>query len=199
MEQLIQIVAGLFATLLVMILHEVPKTLVYNRQCEKKIPLSRIFYLPQYIDPIGLIFCVFSWAGFSKPYRYEIKIKKNATYIGFIGLLSLLLLTITSYVVYCAFYTGVKVDQILVGMDMSSRFNYYFICYIMIISLGMFVVNLFPITAFDMGFIIAGKSLASYIRIIRADTFIKLALFIVLFTEAIPILGIRLINFLLSL
>ena len=199
MEQLIQMVASLFAALLVMILHEIPKTVVYNIVSEKKAPLSKVFYLPQYIDPIGLIFCVFSLAGFSKPYRYEIKNKKNAAYIGVIGLISLLLCTMFAYFTYRYFYTGLQIDQFLLDMNMSNRFTYYFRCYFLLISLGMFIVNLFPISAFDMGFIIAGKSIKKYIYIIRTDTFIKLALLIVLFTEVIPMGCIRMINLLLSL
>ena len=199
MESLIRLVASLFAALLIMIIHEIPKTLVYNYQSEKKVSLSRVFYLPQYIDPIGLIFCMFSLAGFSKSYRYELKVKKNATYIGLVGLLTLLFCTILAYFLYRYFYTGVKVEQILVDMDLSSRFNYYCISYFLLISFGMFIVNLFPIASFDMGLIIAGKSLASFIQIIRADTFIKLAVFVVLFTEVIPLFGVKLINLLLAL
>ena len=199
MEHLIKFAASLFAALLVMILHEIPKTLVYRIQAKKKIALSKVFYFPQYIDPIGLIFCVFSLAGFSKPYRFEIKVKKNATYIGIVGLLSLLLCTVISYIIYCFCYSGLKMEQVLANTGVGDLFNYYFICYFLLISLGMFVVNLFPIAAFDMGFIIAGKSIRTFIHIIRSDTFIKLALFIVLFTEAIPMLGIRIINMLLSL
>ncbi len=199
MEYLIQIVASLFAALLVMILHEIPKAMVYRLQSQKKVSLIKVLYLPQYIDPIGLIFCVLSLAGFSKPYRYEIKEKKNASYIGITGLLCLLLCTVVAYFAYSVCYGGLQIDQLLVDMDISQRFNYYFICYILLISLGMFVVNLFPISAFDMGLIIAGKSTESFIHIIRSDTFIKIALFIVLFTEIIPILGIRMINLLLSL
>ena len=199
MEQLIQIVASFFASLLVMLLHEIPKTMVYRLQSKKTLPLSKVFYLPQYIDPIGLIFCIFSLAGFSKPFRYEITVKKNATYIGLIGLLSLLLCTIVAYFVYRYSYSEIQVDQLFLDMNMSTRFDYYFICYFLLISLGMFEVNLFPVSAFDMGLIIAGKSMKSFIHIIRTDTFIKLALFIILFTEVIPILGIQMINLLLSL
>lgn len=198
MERLIQMFASLFAALLIMIIHEVPKTMVYNSQVEKKMPLSRVFYLTQYIDPIGLIFCMFSLAGFSKPYRYEIKVKKNATYIGIMGLLTLILCLVVGYITYRYFYTGIEVNQVLTGMDLSSKFDYYFICYFLLISFGMFIVNLVPISAFDMGLIIAGCSLKNFIHIIRSDTFVKLALFIVLFTEVIPLMGIQLINLLLS-
>ncbi len=199
MEQAIQLLASLFATLLIMIAHEIPKTLVYNVQLQRKIPMSRVIYLPQYIDPIGVLFCTFSLAGFSKPFRYEIKEKKKATYIGLIGLLSLLLCMIGAYLMYRYFYTGIKIDQALNDMSMSNRFSYYFICYSLLISFSMFIVNLFPVSAFDMGLIIAGRSLQSFIHIIRMDTIMKITLFIVLYTQAIPIMGIRFINFLLSL
>lgn len=199
MEHLIQLVASLFAALLIMIIHEIPKTLAYNARSDKKIPLSKVFYLPQYIDPIGLIFCVFSLAGFSKPYRYEFKDKKNAIYIGLIGLLSLMLCTILAYVAYRFFYTNVGVDELLTNMNIFHRFDYYFVCHFLLISFSMFIVNLFPVSAFDMGLIIAGTSIQKFIRIIRMDTLVKLALAVVLFTEAIPLLGIKLVNLLLSL
>lgn len=199
MEQLIQLLASLLAALLIMLLHELPKTMVYSLSSEKRLPLSKVFYFPQYIDPIGLIFCMLSLAGFSKPYRYEIKFKKNAAYIGLIGLLSLLLCTILAYILYRYLYTGLSMNQVLSGMNMARRFDYYFISYFLLTSLGMLIVNLFPISSFDMGLIIAGKSVPSFLQMIRMDALFKLVLFIVLFMQVIPMAGIKIINLLLAL
>lgn len=199
MEQLIQLLASLLAALLLMLLHELPKTIVYSLQSENRVPLSKVFYFPQYIDPIGLIFCIFSLAGFSKPYRYEIKLKKNAAYIGVTGLLSLLLYTIVAYITYRYFYTGLSMNQALSDMNMARRFDYYFISYFLLISLGMLIVNLFPISSFDMGLIIAGKSVRSFLQMIRMDALMKFVLFIVLFTQIIPMVGIKVINMLLAI
>ena len=70
MEYIIEITAVLSASALAMILHELPKSIIYvltGRHCEEK-DKYRIFKLSRYIDPVGLILFLTCHAGCSRPY-----------------------------------------------------------------------------------------------------------------------------------
>ena len=89
-EQILGVVSAIIAGIIIMILHELPKTIVYIAMDEeaKKVPFRNVLKLHHYIDPIGLIFCVTSFAGFSKPYMYKIKERNVNRAMGITGFLS---------------------------------------------------------------------------------------------------------------
>jgi hypothetical protein len=180
--QLIRLFAAFIAGGIVMILHEFPKAFVYNRlnPTQDHNRRSNIYKLHHYIDPIGLILCITNQAGFSKPYMYRIKDRKTNLILGITGLISLLIVFIASIAV------------LRFGIGINSNLNYsetlnifelvlqFIIVYIALISISMFIVNLFPISTFDMGLCIAGRSPSKYFVIIRNDYFIKMVLILVI-------------------
>lgn len=110
MISFIQIAAAVFAIILVMILHELPKAIVYNMSKGNKDSISDIFHIIRYVDPIGVIFCIATGAGFSKPYRYKIESKKQALAIGITGFGSLLLQFLVCMILYKKCYTGATME-----------------------------------------------------------------------------------------
>lgn len=58
-----------------------------------------------------------------------------------------------------------------------------------IISINMLIVNLFPVSTFDMGLLIAGRSPSKYFSIIRNDFLIKILLILSILFGIIPTLG----------
>jgi len=180
--QLIRLFSALIASGLVMILHEFPKAVIYskmnpNQDTKRK---NNIYKLYHYIDPIGLILCVTNQTGFSKPYMYRIKDKKTNLILGITGFLSLIVVFTVSICI------------LKFGVGMNSEFNYSettgvlplilqcIAVYVSLISLSMLIVNLFPISTFDMGLCIAGKSPTKYFTLIRNDYFIKMLLILVI-------------------
>lgn len=200
-EQLIVLVASICAGALVMILHEFPKALLFHilerkrtdtdskeasKKPESKEKQQKLMSLHHYIDPIGLIFCVILRVGFSKPYYYRIRDKKLSRMLGLTGLISLLLQFLVSSALL-RFVFGMD-GRILVPNNVS--FGYEFFLYLLscysIISIGMFLTNLFPIVAFDMGLLIASASPLKFYSIIRGDYLIKM---VWLFTVLLGILN----------
>jgi hypothetical protein len=185
--QLIRLISALIAGGLVMILHEFPKAIIYSKMNPNQDPKRKynIYKLYHYIDPIGIILCVTNQAGFSKPYMYRIKDKKMNFILGITGFLSLLVV----------FAVSISVLKFVIGMN--SQFNYSetdglgmltlqcIVVYIALISLSMLIVNLFPISTFDMGLCIAGKSPSKYFSIIRNDYLIKMLLILVILFQVV--------------
>lgn len=173
-EQLIGIGMAIITGILVMILHELPKSIIYNHLGEKK--YKGIWKVYQYIDPIGLVFCITAYAGFSRPFMYRIKEKRINLILGITGFLSLVTIFIASIVVL-RFQYSTKLGEGPVQFESYIGFlNFYFWASSAKISLGMILVNLFPVSTFDLGLIIAGKSPSKYFAIIRSDYFIKMIL-----------------------
>lgn len=185
--QLIRVLAAFVAGGIVMILHEFPKALLYNKLNPNQDPKKKrsIYKLHHYIDPIGMILCITNQAGFSKPYMYRIKDRKTNFSLGITGLASLLL----------TFCVSLFALRYVVGIN--SALNYaqslgifqlilqFILVYVSLISLSMFMVNLFPVSTFDMGLCIAGKSPSKYFTIIRNDYFIKVMLILVIMFQFI--------------
>ncbi|QHQ62400.1 hypothetical protein Ana3638_17745 [Anaerocolumna sedimenticola] len=185
--QLIRVLAAFIAGGIVMILHEFPKAYIYNRlNPSQDIKRKRgIYKLHHYIDPIGIILCITNQAGFSKPYMYRIKDKKTNFILGLTGLITLLIVFMVSMAI------------LRFGIGVNSKLNYsetisiyelifqFILVYIALISISMFIVNLFPISTFDMGLCIAGKSPSKYFVIIRNDYFIKMVLLLVIMFQFI--------------
>lgn len=198
--QLIRILAAFISGSLVMILHEFPKAILFymiNPTKEKK-DKSIILKVYHYIDPIGMIFCITSMAGFSKPYMYRIKDKKTNFVLGVCGLISLALVYLVSVLI------------LRYGIGMNPDFTYnanigivdlivqYIIVYMAILSFSMFIVNLFPVSTFDMGLCIAGKSPNKFFSIIRNDYVIKLILFFAIILEIVANISTFILSLLLS-
>ena len=190
--QLIRLVAALLAGSLVMILHELPKAMIYkrlNNSSNGKKSKHNVYRIHHYIDPIGLILCVTSQAGFSKPYMYRIKDKKTNFILGIVGFLSLAIVFMVSMVLL-KFAIGIETSSSY--LESSGLLEYFFQCtliYIALISISMLLVNLFPISTFDMGLCIAGKSPTKYFTIIRNDYFIKMLLVLVIMFRFITSVG----------
>ncbi|WFR60036.1 hypothetical protein QA584_13435 [Anaerocolumna sp. AGMB13025] len=185
--QLIRLIAAFIAGGIVMILHEFPKAYIYNRLNPNQDPKKKrnIYKLHHYVDPIGLILCITNQAGFSKPYMYRIKDKRTNLILGITGMISLFVMFLVSMAV------------LRFGIGINSNLNYsetisivslvlqFILVYIALISLSMFIVNLFPVSTFDMGLCIAGISPSKYFLIIRNDYFIKMVLLLVIMFQFI--------------
>ncbi|MDF2609612.1 MAG: hypothetical protein K0R92_1086 [Lachnospiraceae bacterium] len=197
--QVIKIFAAMVAGGFVMILHELPKSVLFiklstNRETKHQQGIFKIF---NYIDPIGIILCITNQAGFSKPYMYRIKDRKTNFLLGVTGFLTL----------FVIFVTSVLVLKYQIGMD--SDFTYSIttglteliyqciVLYIALISLGMFLVNLFPISVFDMGLMIAGRSPRTYFSIIRFDYIIKIILLFAILLQLISYFSTAIISLIL--
>ncbi len=80
---------------------------------------------------------------------------------------------------------GVSGMTTLEGHGILPKLITLYIQYTAIISLGMLVANLFPISIFDMGLVIAGFSSQKYLGIIKMDGIIKVIFVITLFMDLI--------------
>ncbi len=180
--QIIRLLAAFIAGGIVMILHEFPKAFVYNKLNPNQDPGRRrnIYKFHHYIDPIGMILCITNQAGFSKPYMYRIKDRKTNFILGITGLISLVVVFLISIAVL---RFGIGINSNLNYSETINIFELVFqfiLVYMALISVSMFIVNLFPISTFDMGLCIAGKSPSKYFVIIRNDYFIKMLLILVI-------------------
>lgn len=188
-DKLIELAAFVLATIVVMILHELVKTIVFSIFYKAKGNKIHIWKLYQYIDPIGLIFFITTNGGFSKPYMLRIKEKRTNLLLGIVGFSTLLILSIVSITTFVSLFQ----NNFVLNNDGSIFLNIKgfpsaFLYYLCISSLGMFLVNLFPISTFDMGLLIAGNSPSKYFSIIKNDFLIKMILIIALFIGVISTL-----------
>lgn len=194
MNDLLELLAAFCAAVSIMILHEFPKAVVYQFRNPRKVPLKKLFLVTNYIDPVGLMFCTITNAGFSKPYRFKFESKKKALLLGVTGYVSLIVCFLVGLLTYRILFTGIDIEMVLASNSYSLKFTYWFVCFFILNSIGMFVVNLFPIASFDMGLCVAGVSLLGFIAMIRKDTVMKILLFFVLYLESIPNTAIHLVN-----
>lgn len=182
---IIDFCTAVLAAIIVMVLHELPKTLVfYNMdQDTSKSSLKNALKIQHYIDPIGLIFCVATYGGFSKPYMYRIKDKKLNKTLGITGLLSLIVVFLLSAFALKLLFGVVVTNK---GFSYNAKMSKIAVCGMYLcfnlafMSIGMFLVNLFPIATFDMGNILAGVSPMKFYEFLRKDYFIKILLLFVL-------------------
>ncbi len=196
-EQLIGMVMSFLTGIIIMILHELPKSIIYNQLSEKK--YKGIWKLYQYIDPIGLVFCVTTFAGFSRPYMYRIKEKKINMILGITGFFSLFTIFVTSISVLRFQYADVDVNIPLTSMNAYIRILVYLFWYFSaLLSCGMILVNLFPVSTFDFGLLIAGKSPSKYFSIIRNDYIIKMVLILAVMLGLINVFSSNIVRFLVT-
>ncbi|WP_041703678.1 zinc metalloprotease [Lachnoclostridium phytofermentans] len=178
-EKLMLLVASLCSGILVMIMHELPKAILYRRlkhrygkEEDKKFE-NRINPV-HFVDPIGLIFCVIYGIGFSKPYYYRMKEKKWNQWLGITGLLSLLLQFFIA-VVILKFGFHMNSSLSLNGnFGISYEFLMYFLSSYAIISIGMLITNLFPLISSDMSLLVAANQPVKFVTLLRSDYMIKM-------------------------
>lgn len=197
--QLIKIFAAIIAGSLVMILHELPKSFLFIKLSTNKETRNQhnIFKVFNYVDPVGILLCITNQAGFSKPYMYRIKDKRTNFLLGITGFITL----------FFIFIVSILLLKYQIGM--SSSFTYSvtssfleilyqcIILYTALISLSMFFVNLFPVSVFDMGLMIAGKSPRAYFSIIRFDYIIKIILLFTILLQLISYFSTNIISLIL--
>ncbi|MCI8410214.1 MAG: hypothetical protein HFJ09_13245 [Lachnospiraceae bacterium] len=175
--KLLELAVSVFVILLLMILHEFPKTVCYCLMSDKedrKRCISKMFYFHKYVDPIGAVLGVVAYTGFSKPYMYRIQNQKKNFLLGSVGILSLLgIFSVSVYILKCEFFLQ---DLTLTGESLQAVLIQLFWFYMAVLSGGMLLVNLFPVSVFDMGLLIAGCSARHYLGIIRNDMIIKIVL-----------------------
>lgn len=168
--KLLSIAAVLIAGCIVMILHELPKTIAFFWLEKRKNLSKQVLKCYRHIDPVGLIFCIAGYSGFSKAYMLRAKRDQDNIILGLAGYASLAVLSILSLL--CCKFGFAPVE----AMSGGILFLFMIVQYISILSMGMLVVNLFPLMAFDMGLIIAGISREKYFSILRNDYLIKMVL-----------------------
>lgn len=173
------------ASCLVMILHEIPKTVLFFRMEHKRGLLKELLRLFHYIDPIGLIFSITGNAPFSKSYVFRAKNKKTNVCLGLTGYGTLLIIFVLSSVL-----------RKLAGQNLYMAL---FFQNMAIAGMGMFVVNLFPAAAFNMGLIIAGTSREKYLSILKSDYIIKMILILAVLLGLVRSISINAVIFMSNL
>lgn len=187
---ILEIVICLVAAVLLMVLHELFKAVIFvllrvkenNKQIIKR---RGIWKLWRYIDPVGLVLAVTCYVPVSKPFMFRIRDKKTNLIIGISGLVFLAVIFFGSVQMLHIIY-GTNANAVAVlNSSGNRRAGILFWQYMQMLSFDYFIVNLFPVSTFDMGHIIAGKSARIYLGIIKADTQIKLLLILTLFLNLI--------------
>lgn len=198
-EQLLQLVALSLASVTVMILHELPKAILYHYMNKNSYRRSNMFKIVHYIDPIGLILCITTLTGFSKPYMYRIKKRKTNLLLGITGFITLFTIFLLSITIWKNCYPMGETYTYSTIIEWTLKnFPNYFLQFMAAISINMFFVNLIPISTFDIGLIIAGKSPGKYFSLIRNDYFIKVILILTVVFRVIPSITTLLIRFLIT-
>lgn len=188
----------LLVAIFLMISHELIKVFVYwcckGRSFSTKI-LPWKFW--RYIDPIGLILSVVCNVTISKPYFFRIREKKTNLLLGMTGLIFLLGVFGTSIWLLRDVYGGYDGLKVVALLPLYQQIPSIFLEYVSILSLGMFMANLFPISTFDIGLIIAGCSSKTYLNIIKVDGIVKMIFVLTLLLNVIGYGSLRIIEFLL--
>ena len=187
---ILEIVICLVAAVLLMVVHELFKAVIFvllrvkenNKQIIKR---RGIWKLWRYIDPVGLVLAVTCYVPVSKPFMFRIRDKKTNLIIGISGLVFLAVIFFGSVqMLHIIYGTNANAAAVL-NSSGNRRAGILFWQYMQMLSFDYFIVNLFPVSTFDMGHIIAGKSARIYLGIIKADTQIKLLLILTLFLNLI--------------
>lgn len=175
MKILIEVGAFLLASALAMILHELPKSVMYvltSRHCRAE-DKRRIWRLHQYIDPVGWILFLTCHAGCSKPYPYRLKEKDTNIAIGLTGFLALGVMILGGYALEYSgiFYLPGVVSSEAQGLlwQFAVQTNWYF----NYASIILLIVNLIPIVSSDISLLIIAFSPKYLISMLKNDTMIK--------------------------
>lgn len=176
----IEVIICILASVFLMVIHELSKAIVYiiirKSQGVKVKTNKSIWAVWKYIDPLGIVLGVIACAPFSKPHMFRIQDKKTNRILGFTGFIVLL---------------GIFAESIYA---MRTGYSQMFWPYLAAMSAGMFIVNLFPISTFDMGLVIAGFSSQKYLEIIKSDSLIKLVFLLALLFNLIQYISMRIMG-----
>lgn len=179
MEKLLYIIITLVSGILLMIVHELVKNIVYyniKKRDGAKVD-KKIFYLWKYIDLVGLITTLAMYTPFSKQYRYTISNKKTAFWVGFTGLLSLIIIFLICIITLrCNFEDYISATK-LIDTHSIRYYSYLVLVNLSMLSMSMLLVNIFPITCFDMGLLILGTNSKNRGSIVIFDGYLKLLFF----------------------
>ncbi len=200
-EILLEAIICAVAAAFLMIVHELSKAMLYmalqRLSGSKRVYRHSIWEVYRYIDPIGIILSVTSSVPFSRPFMFRIQDKKLNRILGITGFAVLLLCFICGMLVLKLHVGGVSGMIILEGRGIFWKVVTLFFQYLTLLSFGMFLANLFPVSTFDMGLLIAGFSAEKYLNIIKKDALIKIIFLITIFLGLIHYGGYRFISFIL--
>lgn len=176
-----------FAAICLMVVHELSKGIVYKfiqykADCKRSY-MHSIWEVYRYIDPVGVILAITSHVVFSKPYMFRIQDKRTNRIIGFTGFFVIALCFLGSVFAIRCHVFGVEGLYTLNGNGIGPKVITLFLQYIAILSGGMFLTNLFPVSTFDMGLIIAGFSSHKYLNLIKKDGIIKMIYILVVLLD----------------
>jgi len=196
-EEFACLLATIIAACLVMILHEIPKTIIYKVKVKKEQPKVNIL---NFIDPVGLIFAVTGYCGFSKPYAYHVRDKKTNLWIGYTGMITLFVLFLVCTLGCKYLLSPLVMTYAGTGtMEYVTVFLFWIVQYMGVVSLGMFFTNLFPIVPFNMGNLVAGYSTPKVLSILKNDYEIKMLYFLVMILGVIKNFSVQSFLFLYNL
>lgn len=199
-ELLLECVICLCVAAFLMVVHELAKSIVYmliqHIKGNKRRYTHSIWALQHYIDPVGLLLAVAGSVTFSKPFMFRIQEKKTNRILGFTGFLVLIVCFASSVLALRFHVLGASGLETLQGHGFVAKAAVLTIQYIAILSFGMIVANLFPVSTFDMGLIIAGFSAQKYLNIIKMDAIIKTIFIITVIIGLIQYGGYRLLEML---
>lgn len=193
-EILLELGICLAASVFLMIWHECVRLVVYmfckgSVKCFRTVPWK----VWRYIDPIGLILSLTSFVPISKPYFFRVRDRRTNLCLGIAGLVSLIFVLAGSITVLRLGYGGIDGLNHLVLPHWWDAIVPILVQYLALLSAGMLVANLFPISTFDMGMIIAGVSPAGYLGMIKADGTVKIIFVLVVLLDMIHYVASRLI------
>ena len=198
-EIALEILLCIIAASVIMVIHELIKSIVYL--CVRKVqkqPASHnnsILAIWRYIDPLGILLSVTSFVPFSKPHLFRIRDKKTNMVLGITGFMVLLSVFFLSIAVLKTGCLGM--GALFSAGGMAARITSIFWQYMAILSFDMFIANMFPVSTFDMGLVIAGFSAKHYLHIIKADSIIKLIFILALMFDIIHYGCIKLLRLIL--
>lgn len=175
--QFFEILISLFAACVVMVLHELPKALLFIINCRvenKKSWKKKVLKIHNYIDPIGLVLMIVCYSGFSRPFMFHVRDRKKNIYMGVLGFITLSFLFLTSVWILKYRYGITHLE--VTGKGYGAICFQLFWIYFAMFSGSMLFVNLFPVSVFDMGLLIAGTSAKNYLSMLAKDTYVKLVM-----------------------
>lgn len=191
-ENLILLATSLIAGVTCMILHEVPKVMLYRRYIRKnsieELMITTYGKLNpvHFIDPIGLLFCIMFRIGFSKPSYYRMKDKDLNCKLAIAGLLSLLV-QFLSLVSVLRFGFGMDA-KLSIPSNSSFLFEFfiYFLASYAIICIGMLITNLFPLLSTDMAWLLTSQSPMKFIVLLKSDFLVKMVWLLLVILGVLP-------------
>lgn len=195
-DELLLLAASLCGGILCMILHELPKVLLYRRLIKKEGAIEskmadQGFVNPiHFIDPIGLLFCAVFRVGFSKPAYYRMKKKQWNQILGVAGMMSLLLQFMAATAVLKFAFGMNSALKLPLGASIGYEFLIYFFSAYAIIAIGMLLTNLFPMMATDMAWLMTAKNPVHFITLLRNDYILKLTWVFVVILGVLPQIAI---------